>query len=93
MPSNEAPQEKRIAVTLTADQAKRLREVSAAVDLSTGLLSRALVEYGLDHVEDDGVQAAIASVRQADRDRRARVGRKVMEKRWQEQEEPDKKKE
>lgn len=82
MSSSNAPQEKRIAVTLTADQAKRLRVVSAEVDLSTGLLSRALVEYGLDHVADEGVQAAITAVRQADRERRVRVGRRVMNKRW-----------
>lgn len=75
-------QEKRIAVSLTADQTARLRQAGADAGLSQGLVARGLIEYGLDHIGDEGVQAAIREVKRADRERRSRVGRRVMNERW-----------
>lgn len=77
--------EKRIAVTLTHDQAKRLKTLGNDVDLSIGLLSRALIEYGLAHADETGVRDAIQAVRDADRDRRRRVGSRVMTERHNKQ--------
>ncbi len=76
-----AMEEKRIAVTLTRQQAERLRVLGAEVDLSVGLLARALVEHGLAHSDDPEVREAIAAVREADRERRRRTGAKVMKAR------------
>ena len=77
--------EKRIAVTLTRAQAERLRVLGAQVDLSVGLLSRALVEHGLDHADDPAVLEAITKVREADRERRRRTGARVMRARHDQQ--------
>ena len=81
--SNAAEDEqKRIAVTLRKDQADALRVEAGKAGIGPGLLSRALVAYGLAHVDEPGIQAAIEEVKEADRDRRRRVGEKAMESRW-----------
>ncbi len=82
-------EEKRIAVTLTKQQAERLRVLGAEVDLSVGLLSRALVEHGLDNADDPEVREAISRVREADRERRRRTGARVMKARYQQQKKDD----
>ncbi|OBA39006.1 hypothetical protein A5766_04430 [Gordonia sp. 852002-51296_SCH5728562-b] len=71
-----------MAVTLTRADAKRLGEQAGGFGIGPGLLSRALVRYGLDHIDDPGVQAVIAEVKAADRERRRRVGVKAMKSRW-----------
>lgn len=81
MPSTDDEQ-KRVAVTLHRTQADTLRIEAGRAGIGPGLLSRALVAYGLDHIDDPGVQAAIAEVKTADRDRRRRIGERAMEKRW-----------
>ena len=82
---SDQPAEKRIAVTVTSDQAQRLRVLGAEVDLSTGLLARALVEYGLDRADDEATAEAVrgyaAQVRETDRARRRAVGARVMTER------------
>ncbi|GAC80846.1 hypothetical protein SAMN04488550_0592 [Gordonia malaquae] len=83
--NDQVPEERRIAVTLTKQQAERLRVLGAEVDLSVGLLSRALVEHGLDHADDAEVREAISRVREADRERRRRTGARVMKARHQQQ--------
>ncbi len=83
--NNASMEEKRIAVTLTKAQAERLRVLGAEVDLSVGLLSRALVEHGLAHADDPEVRKAINRVREADRDRRRRTGERVMKARHAQQ--------
>ncbi len=83
--------EKRIAVTVTPTQAQRLRVLGAEVDLSTGLLTRALVQYGLDHADDEATAEAVrgyaAEVRKIDRKRRRDVGERVMTERHKEKKE------
>ncbi len=82
---SDQPAEKRIAVTVTSDQAQRLRALGAQADLSTGLLSRALIEYALDRADDPGSKDAVldyvTAVREADRARRRAVGARVMTER------------
>lgn len=80
---SDQPAEKRIAVTVPATQAARLRVLGAQVDLTTGLLSRALIEYALDRAdaEPDEVLAYVTQVRAADRARRREVGARVMNER------------
>lgn len=82
---SDQPAEKRIAVTVTPTQAQRLRVLGAEVDLSTGLLARALVQYGLDHADDEATAEAVrgyaAEVRKIDRKRRRDVGERVMNER------------
>lgn len=81
--SNAAEDEqKRVAVTLLKSQAETLRIEAGKAGIGPGLLSRALVAYGLAHIDDAGIQAAIEEVKEADRDRRRRVGEKAMESRW-----------
>ncbi|GAC78776.1 hypothetical protein SAMN04488550_2904 [Gordonia malaquae] len=82
---SDQPAEKRIAVTVTSDQAQRLRALGAQTTLSTGLLSRALIEYALDRADDPGSKDAVleyvTAVREADRARRRAVGARVMTER------------
>ncbi|GAA1085057.1 hypothetical protein [Tsukamurella spumae] len=81
--SNAAEDEqKRVAVTLLKSQADTLRVEAGKAGIGPGLLSRALVAYGLAHIDDSGIQAAIEEVKEADRERRAAVGKKAMRSRW-----------
>lgn len=78
----EADETKRVAVTLTRDDADRLSAEAGKLGIGPGLLSRALVRYGLDHIDDADVQAVIAEVKTADRERRKNIGRDAMKSRW-----------
>lgn len=78
----EIDETKRVAVTLLEEQYDRLHGEAGRFKIGAGLLSRALVAYGLDHIDDPGVQAAIEEVKEADRRRRAAIGKKAMESRW-----------
>ncbi len=69
----------RVAVTLSETDAAKLRASAGAAGIGPGLLSRALVRYGLDHLDDPGIQAVIEAVTTADRERRAETGRRAMQ--------------
>lgn len=78
----EIDETKRVAVTLTRDDADLLSVEAGRAGIGPGLLSRALIRYGLDHIGDAGVQAVIDEVKTADRRRRTEIGKKAMESRW-----------
>ncbi|GEE02416.1 hypothetical protein nbrc107696_28620 [Gordonia spumicola] len=77
----------RITITLPDDVDAQLRRSAADPRMrggSAGLLARALIAYGLDHIDEPAVQEAILDVVGDDRARRQRVGKTVMEERWAE---------
>lgn len=82
MTEPEPEKTKRVAVTLTTDDADRLSAEAGKLGIGPGLLSRALVRYGLDHIDDEGVRAVVAEVKAADRERRKSTGRDAMKSRW-----------
>lgn len=82
MTEPEKTKTKRVAVTLTTDDADRLSAEAGKLGIGPGLLSRALVRYGLDHIDDEDVLEVVAQVKESDRERRKNTGRDAMKSRW-----------
>jgi hypothetical protein len=76
-----AADEARLSITLTADQRDQLRLLAAQNRTSVGLVVRAMVDHGLDHLTKS-LQRAIDDEVETDRLRRVETGRAVMARRW-----------
>ena len=73
----------RLAITVSDATDDELRTRAAALKTNVGLLVRALIRHGLDNFDDTDVQTAVQDAIDADRSRRAAVGREVMTARHQ----------
>lgn len=79
--------DKRSTIALTEERTAELRRVAADYAGSPGLVARALVLWGLDNLDHPAIQAAITAEIAADRQRRAAVGRRVMQRKHHGEEE------
>ena len=73
----------RLAITVSDATDDELRTRAAVLKTNVGLVVRGLIRHGLDHFDDADVQAALQEVIDAERSRRAAVGREVMTARHQ----------
>lgn len=72
----------RLATTIAEPVDKRLRSLSAEKNTRLSVATSTLLEYALDHLDDDALQAKLDSAIAEHRDLRADIGRKSMTARW-----------
>lgn len=72
----------RQTVPMTTDDRRRLRQVAVDLDVSPGLLARALILNGFDRIEESTVLARIAAEKDAAYARSAEAGRTAMRARY-----------
>lgn len=72
----------RQTVPLTTEDRKRLRRAAAELEVSPGLLARALILYGLKHRDDPEIAARIADEASAAHARASAAGKAAMEIRY-----------
>ncbi|OYO00732.1 hypothetical protein CGZ95_08910 [Enemella evansiae] len=76
------PPSKRLAISLSPEDAETLRLEAARLGTNVGLLIRALVRFGLDNLKDKSVREAIDLAMQEETRRRSAVGKAAMDSRY-----------
>lgn len=65
----------RIAMTVSPIDAKRLKQAGVDYEAPAAVIARALVNYGLDHLGDQTIDAVLVEAAAAERKRRSQAAR------------------
>lgn len=81
----------RLAISLTDDQAQRLRVAAAEANIPHGVLGRALLVYGLGKLGNEELEAVIERETASFRESRSKGGKTATANRWHNKDEPHQK--
>lgn len=81
----------RLAISLTDDQAQRLRVAAAEANIPHGVLGRALLVYGLGKLGNEELEAVIEQEAASFRESRSKGGKTATANRWHNKDEPHQK--
>lgn len=81
----------RLAISLTDDQAQRLRVAAAETNIPHGVLGRALLVYGLGKLGNEELEAVIEQEAASFRESRSKGGKTATANRWHNKDDPHQK--